>query len=365
MPNVRVRVECPIHNSFRVQQIAGLFDVPVGEAASRSFEAEVPSPADSWRIGAFVGPSGSGKSTLAAEAFPGRLYRPAAWPADRAVIDGFGDLPIKRITSTLTAVGFSSPPSWVKPYAVLSNGEKFRCDLARALLSGADLVVFDEFTSVVDRTVAKIGSAAVAKAVRRAEKGRFVAVSCHYDILEWLEADWTLDMATCSLSRRRLRRPDIELEVFRCAREAWRLFGPHHYLSGSLHHSAQCFLATWHDEPVAFVAVLPMTGKRNYRRISRIVVLPDFQGVGIGSAVLDAVSGLYHRRGQRMGITTSHPGMVRHLCRSPEWELLRRYPLGNAGKRREFRKHAPRDRGSLGRSVVAFRYRGPAPPKGP
>ena len=53
--------------------------------------------------------------------------------ADRAVVDGLGERPIKEITRLFTAVGFSSPPSWIKPYHVLSNGEQFRCDLARAL----------------------------------------------------------------------------------------------------------------------------------------------------------------------------------------------------------------------------------------
>ena len=108
-------------------------------------------------------------------------------------IDGFSAGSIKDITAVLTAVGFSSPPSWIKPYRVLSSGERFRCDLARAILEGGDLVVFDEFTSVVDRTVARIGSAAVAKAVRRMGR-RFVAISCHYDIAAWLEPDWVLDM---------------------------------------------------------------------------------------------------------------------------------------------------------------------------
>lgn len=44
-----------------------------------------------------------------------------------------GDRPIKEITGLFTAVGFSSPPSWARPYRVLSNGEQFRCDLAPAL----------------------------------------------------------------------------------------------------------------------------------------------------------------------------------------------------------------------------------------
>src|SRR5439155_19760773 len=51
------------------------------------------------------------------------------------------------------------------------------------------LPIFDEFTSVVDRTVAQIGSAAVAKTIRRSGK-QLVAASCHYDVIEWLQPDW-------------------------------------------------------------------------------------------------------------------------------------------------------------------------------
>jgi len=90
------------------------------------------------------------------------------------------------------SVGFSSPPSWLKPYAVLSNGERMRADLARAILEERELIVFDEFTSVVNREVAKTGSYAISKAARRAGK-RFIAVSCHKDITDWLEPDWIYD----------------------------------------------------------------------------------------------------------------------------------------------------------------------------
>jgi hypothetical protein len=118
MPTIQTTVDCPIYNSFRVQQIAGLFDVPLEERSRESFQVEVPSLDEAWTIGVIVGPSGSGKSTVAKAAFGDAVYQQPQWPADRAVIDGFGDLPTKQITAMLTAVGFSSPPSWVKPYGV-------------------------------------------------------------------------------------------------------------------------------------------------------------------------------------------------------------------------------------------------------
>ena len=287
-----IQLECPVFDSFRVQQVAGMFDAPLAEKVREEFSVEVPeellaswcdrsASSDSasrlnesssdpptvhpWQIGVVVGPSGSGKTTLARKLFGDCFIEKVDRPRDRAVIDCFGrtpsqhrfltgaarieELSIKEITGLLTAVGFSSPPSWIKPYQVLSGGERFRCDLARAL-SGTHprppLVAFDEFTSVVDRNVAKIGSAAVAKGIRSGQiRCRFVAVTCHYDILDWLEPDWVIDMATREFQRRSLRRPAIRLEIFRCQHRVWEMFKRHHYLSGNLSRAARCFVALW------------------------------------------------------------------------------------------------------------------------
>jgi hypothetical protein len=335
MPTLDITVECPVYDSFRVQQVAGMFDVPLAARAAERFYVEVPeeivgrsslavrrsnvvpnsssandkrqSTSIPWRIGLIVGPSGSGKSTIAKRLFGDAIYRRSDWPENAAVIDGLGDHPTKEITSLFTAVGFSSPPSWIKPYRVLSNGEQFRCDLARALLEGGkdvdrlssvvdrsnndatgsstnaqrsttneSLVVFDEFTSVVDRNVARVVSAAVAKGIQSGRIGcRFVAVTCHYDVTQWLQPNWIIDMATSTFHGRFLRRPPIQLEIVRSTREAWRLFARHHYLSGKLSEFAQCHLALWDGAPTAFCATLPLIGGKNRRRITRLVTLPD------------------------------------------------------------------------------------------
>lgn len=180
MPSLDIVVESPVHDSFRVQQVAGMFDVPIAEKSVERFQVELPSNDEDWSVGLIVGPSGSGKSTVASHSFSKELYQSEAWPAGKAVIDCFGDIPVREVVNLFTAVGFSSPPSWIKPFSVLSCGEQFRCDLARALAAGfteksdgneKPLVVFDEFTSVVDRNVAKICSAAIAKGIRRGSFG--------------------------------------------------------------------------------------------------------------------------------------------------------------------------------------------------
>ena len=97
-----------------------------------------------------------------------------------------------KFEEALCSAGFSEPPHWLKSYRVLSQGQKMRVDIARALLLDKPLIVFDEFTSVVDREIAKVGAFAVSKAVRRSKK-RFVAVTCHFDVVDWLEPDWVFN----------------------------------------------------------------------------------------------------------------------------------------------------------------------------
>lgn len=189
MPNFDIVKTCDIDKTFRVSHIMGDYDVDIKHVREH-FTGSI-TPPDNWQIGVIVGGSGTGKSTIAAKIFPDELISGFEY-THKSVIDDMPDtVSVNEIEKMFYAVGFGSVPSWLKPYSVLSNGEKMRCDLARAMLS-RDFVVFDEFTSVVDRQVAKVASMAISKAVRKTDK-KFVAVSCHYDIIEWLQPDWVYD----------------------------------------------------------------------------------------------------------------------------------------------------------------------------
>src|SRR5689334_11070288 len=211
MPRIDCLKHVPIVRTPRVRQLEGIFDVPPAERSEQRWSVDLPLDEREWRIGLIVGPSGCGKSTLARELFSDALVAGFDWPADLSLVDAFPKaLGIKEITGLLSSVGFSSPPSWLRPFRCLSNGEQFRVTMARALSERRELVAIDEFTSVVDRSVARIGSAAIASAVRRgsAERNgrRFVAVSCHYDIVDWLQPDWTFDPSSAEFRWRSLRR---------------------------------------------------------------------------------------------------------------------------------------------------------------
>jgi len=135
-----------------------------------------------------VGSSGSGKSTLLKEF---GIEDVPTWDRNKSIMSHF-ESPDEAI-DILSSVGLNSVPSWYKPHHVLSNGEMFRADLARKVRSGA---VIDEFTSVIDRNVAKAASTALSKYVKRKEIKNVVLSTCHEDILEWLEPDWVINTDT-------------------------------------------------------------------------------------------------------------------------------------------------------------------------
>jgi ABC-type Mn2+/Zn2+ transport system ATPase subunit len=190
-------------NSFRVASVMGSFDLQDINIEER-FEGAFDFP-NNWQIGAVIGNSGTGKTTIAKELFQDAFVTNFEYTKDNILDDMPMKASVAEITQMFNSVGFSSPPSWLKPYQVLSNGQKMRVDLANALLQDKELIVFDEFTSVVDRTIAQVGSFAVQKSIRKTNK-KFIAVSCHFDIVDWLMPDWvfnTNDMTFQVMSKKK------------------------------------------------------------------------------------------------------------------------------------------------------------------
>lgn len=191
MPRFDIIKEVHPDETFRVSSVINNFDLDV-EHIHEHFTGEIDIEGKQWNVGLIVGSSGTGKSTIAKECFGDDYIKGYEYKAKSVIDDMPKNKSIKEIEKTFTSVGFASPPSWLKPYDVLSNGEKMRTDLARSILEEREIICFDEFTSVVNREVAKTSSYAIAKAVRKQNK-KFVAVACHRDIIEWLEPDWIYD----------------------------------------------------------------------------------------------------------------------------------------------------------------------------
>ena len=364
MPTLQFSASCKVRDSFRVRQVAGMFDVPLDDRLRSTVRGELPSLDEPWSIGVITGPSGSGKSLLARRAYGAAVERPRAWPRDRAIVDCLGDLSATQATRLFTAVGLGSPMAWIKPHRALSRGEQFRADLARGLAGTLNdteanvaaeprLIVIDEYTSVVDRVTARTASAAVSRAIRSGfARCRLVAVTCHSDVARWLSADWVLDMSDGQLRRGRLRPPPLRLRLFRVDRAAWRLFEPHHYLAGRLNAAARCYVAFAGKHPAAFCATLAMIGRRDCWRASRLVTLPPFQGIGVGTRVLAAVARIHAARNERLRIVTCHAAIVAHCRRSDEWRLARIARRGSFAAGPRYGGYAA----TRGRAMASFEY---------
>jgi GNAT superfamily N-acetyltransferase len=213
-------------------------------------------------------------------------------------------------------------------------------------------IVVDEFTSVVDRTVARVGAAAVAAHVRRID-AQLVVASCHEDVTDWLQPDWLYETGGGTFTWRSLqRRPRIPLRVYRSTTEAWRWFSHHHYLSDRLAPSACVLVATVDGKPAALSAAIAQIGFPGVRRESRVVVLPDFQGVGIGNRLSEYHGGLWRAAGYRFRAVASHPAVVAHRARSPLWNMDRAPSLKPPHQGRPLA-------GSERRLTASFEYVGP------
>ena len=276
----------------------------------------IPDLPNDFGIGLIVGASGSGKSTLLEGFGPLNKYE---W-SESPICDHFSSA--TEAASKFYAVGLSSVPTWLKPYSVLSNGEKFRADLAVSLTNFA---VIDEFTSVVDRNIAKAASKTFSRYVRENGLKSIVIASCHRDIIPYLQPDWIIDTDAGQYviePKECLRQPSMVAQVFEADRASWGYFSAHHYLTAELSPFARCFIAVIGDEPAAFVAAIsyPSGTVRDAFRESRLVTHPDFQGLGLGPRISEFVANAYVSLGKRYFSKTAHPRLGEWREKSEAWK---------------------------------------------
>ena len=289
MQNFVILNKIKIKENFKNAKIKSIFDIQnneiIFEKEHKLFYDEI----DKWNIGVIIGNSGSGKTSLAKQISQReniKLIENNQWNDDSIINNFNGD--INEILDFLCAVGLNTQPSYLKPYKILSNGEKMRVDLAKSLFEN-DYVIIDEFTSVVDRQIAKIICMCAKKIITKKNK-KVIFVSCHKDFLEWLEPNWVYDVDSQIFTKDLLwQRPKMRFFITQGQKSDWQYFKQYHYLSSSFSANKMIFLL--YDENYNKIGLCSFIffphNKIKLIKVHRLVILPDYQGIGLGNIMLN------------------------------------------------------------------------------
>jgi ABC-type lipoprotein export system ATPase subunit/GNAT superfamily N-acetyltransferase len=267
-----------------------------------------------------VGTSGSGKTTILRTVDNTKLL---VVDNTKTVIENFSSP--ERGEELLLACGLRTIPAWFRTPNTLSNGEFHRFEIAVGLDQGHSII--DEFTSVVDRDTAKSLALSVRKFYnRRGNTEPLYIASCHRDIIDWLDPEWVYDTDLQVLDNRRVlfrlgTRPELTLTIRSTSSNYWKYFSRFHYLDSAISKSAHYYVLLLGNKPIGFHAAIHSTNRdiHSYWRGHRTVILPEFQGMGIGTAFSDAIAQIYVDRGLRYFSKTAHPSFGEHREKSELW----------------------------------------------
>jgi len=312
---MNITLTSKIQNDKYTEYVYDAFDIQNREETSVTIPMDIDGlNSFEWNVGVIYGGSGSGKSTILKEL--GGI-KTIEFDVDKPLISNFDWLEPDEASRVLTSIGLSSVPTWLRPFRLLSNGEQYRAYLAYLVASSkeGETILVDEYTSVVDRDVAKAMSLALQKYIRR-EKKKVILASCHFDIMEWVMPDWIYTpLKGGGLERPdylRLGRPEISLQVSRVEPQTFDFFKKHHYLTESVNRTYTFLLFEWNNKPIAINVIGRHLGKNGGFKVfreSRIVVHPDYQGMGIGSKISEFCGGILKSIGGKFYTKTINPAL--------------------------------------------------------
>jgi ABC-type ATPase with predicted acetyltransferase domain len=180
-----------INPSERILKVADAFGVGIDETHKQIIVENLTIP--EFNVLYLTGMSGSGKSSLLNE------FK-KEYDFEEPVIDKESDTPIidtigkdlNEALYLLNLVGLGEAFLYVKPYKILSDGQKYRYQIAKLIESNQNVWCIDEFCSFLDRTTAKIVSYNIQKIARRLHK-KLIVATAHNDLQEDLQADYVFD----------------------------------------------------------------------------------------------------------------------------------------------------------------------------
>ena len=103
----------------------------------------------------------------------------------------------------------------------------------------------------------------------------------------------------------------------------WNIFKKYHYLNGDLHKACDQYVGVINGEIVCHTGVIQFPMRKGWKRVHRLVVLPDYQGIGIGTKFIGEIAKVYTDNGYILNLTTTTPSLVNALRRNKNWVLIR------------------------------------------
>lgn len=331
MQNFKLTLASPVATSFRATKAANSLDIDSEKKSIHHFEvqADLTTP---FNIGLIVGASGSGKTTFAKHIYGDDCFQEVL-DMNQPVIDQFPEsMSYDECAAMLCGVGLTAVPCWIRPAYTLSNGQRARAECALQMArDDIEMIVIDEWTSVVDRTVAKVMSHCIQKHARKTGK-KIVLMSCHYDVVEWLNPDWVIDANKQTYENRRSlwrdfkRTEQLQFDIYETSRRTWQFFSKYHYLSDRLAGGKCYYFGLWSGaNQIGFLAfsnyVPHRKGTKMQLHFNRLVIHPDYCGFGLGIHFLNKCAKIIADKDYEvMGKFSSAP-VYNALSRDKNWRL--------------------------------------------
>lgn len=96
------------------------------------------------------------------------------------------------------------------------------------------------------------------------------------------------------------------------------MFRKYHYLNTDINKSSKCFCMTVNDKIAGFISIIMFPHpKQPYRKVHRLVILPDYQGIGLSKILLNFMGTIIND--YPFAITTSNPALINSLKNSNNW----------------------------------------------
>jgi ABC-type lipoprotein export system ATPase subunit/N-acetylglutamate synthase-like GNAT family acetyltransferase len=222
--------------------------------------------------------------------------------------------------SYLSYAGLNDAYLFLRKYKELSDGQKYRYKLAKMLSLDKDVLIFDEFCSMLDRETAKAVAFCVQKIARRTNKTLIVATA-HGDLIQDLSPSvlirknygYETDVSYHKIIMDRCSLMD-GISIEQGTVNDWHSLEYFHYRSGIPYGPQKIFVAKIKDRIIAaiiysnsplsckprnrYLGYVPTADEINqdFLIISRVVVLPKFRGIGLAVKLIKETLSLVNKK---------------------------------------------------------------------